>query len=88
MTNYQLPITKFMKAEDMVDQLSKLPSGTEVRFDDYDDDEAIQLIKEMISRAETHSEGCDDETIELSSLGFHFSLNVSVLFQFSHSSNI
>ena len=55
MTNYQLPITKFMKVEDLIDQLSQLPRGTEIHFEGYDDDETIELIEEMVSRGELSS---------------------------------
>ena len=51
-----------MKVEDLIDQLSQLPRGTEIHFDGYDDDETIELIKKMVSCGEASSSENNVET--------------------------
>jgi len=45
-----------MKVEDLIAQLSQLPEGTEIHFEGYEDDEAEDLITELVSDCNTFPE--------------------------------
>lgn len=44
-----------MKLKDLIDRLSQLPPETEIHFEGYEDDEAAELIDELVSDYETIS---------------------------------
>lgn len=50
-THYPLP----MKVKDLIHQLAQLPPETEIHFEGYDDDEATDLIDDLISASKTIS---------------------------------